>query len=96
MAIDDVVSRMEVYKLIVGKQIEGPPSISDFDVHPEKVDEVYLLAKKMQRVYGGINPNINQQYYSRSFKEIESAYLSKDMAAFKKAVRSLMEDIAFD
>ena len=99
MGIEERAGKFDVFKQIVGKQVcQGtfPGDVPEFTIAPEKVDETYLLVKKMQRCYHD-QPNYpTAAYFSRSFKAVEEAYLAQDLPGFQKAVRGLMIDIDSD
>ncbi|MFH1638172.1 MAG: hypothetical protein ABIB71_07130 [Candidatus Woesearchaeota archaeon] len=96
MAIDDKIGKWDAFKQIVrqehcqGKYAGDVPNLK---IPAEKVDEIYLIVKKMQRCYHDQPEYAVSKYYAMSFSLIEDAYLSRDFEAFKGAVRGLMFDI---
>ena len=98
MAIDKITNKWDTFKRIVGKEPFGgryPGDVPEFDIPSNKIDEVYLTVKKMQKGYHG-RRDPTAKYFAKSFRLIEDAYLSRDMNAFKEAVRELMENIDSD
>ena len=94
MAIDDRIGKWETFKLIVGQRhCQGvfPGDIPKFEISPEKVDEVYLTIKKMQRCYYDTPDYPVSKYFAKAFESIERAYLLRDMSTFHTSVTDLME-----
>jgi len=95
MAIDDRIGKREIFESVVGQEpFRGshPGDVPEFEISPEKVDKIYLEAKKMERVYS----SADNPYYATCFAEIERAYLDSDPEAFRVAVRGLMISIDAD
>ncbi|MGV8087088.1 MAG: hypothetical protein ACP5N1_05655 [Candidatus Woesearchaeota archaeon] len=96
MAIDDTISDGMLFEKIVGKKScngNYPGDVPDFKINLKQIDKTYLLIKKMQRVYHSDPTYAVSKYYAESFNNVEEAYLSKNLDAFKRAVKDLMMDI---
>ena len=99
MAIDDRIAKHDAFERIVGKTRGNgrfPGDVPDFEIPASRIDEVYLIVKKMQRCYATSPENPTGEYYAESFANVEKAYLSQCPSAFKEAVRELMVDIDSD
>lgn len=97
MAIDDRIGKHEAYMQIFGQkpcQGEYPGDVPKLEIPAERVDDVYLIVKKMQRCYHNQPGYPTAEYYAPHFARIEEAYLSQDWQAFKLSVIGLM--IAID
>ena len=99
MAIDGRLENHELFELITGRKLYGgdfPGDVPEFDIHPEKIDQIYLAVKKFQRCYHKPSERGTAKYYAPCFEQVEDAYLSEDFGAFKEAVRFLAISIDFE
>jgi len=87
MGIEDIVSKYDLYNMIVkdpciGRIVKNP----EFELPCENIDEIYIKIKKFQR-------GLNQEEMDKVMpylESVEKGYVSKDFSAFENGVKDLM------
>jgi len=104
MTITERVGKWEFFKLVTGRDFWGrdgwkPKTIGDtpnFEIPEDRIDEVYLAAKKMLRCYYPDDGRSNCRYYGELIAKVEDAYLLKDIEGFREAIEDLVTGISAD
>jgi hypothetical protein len=99
MGIEDIVGKIEVFEKIVGQKPYQGKILGDipaFEIKNDKVDEIYLTLKKMQRDIIQDRGNLNAKDYLSDFEDLDIAFVERNMALFKEAVTNLMISIDYD
>ncbi len=98
MTISDSINVVKAFESIVGKSFmrsnrHSPLYVHDLSIESDRVDEVYLIIKKLKRTYsrGYFRRTIN-----RADARIEKAYVSEDMDGFVRNVKGLMQKLSRD
>lgn len=105
MAIDDRIGKWDFFQQVTGHdywdrsdswQAQFPGDIPDFEIPEERVDEIYLLAQKLKRCYEPDDGRSTCKYYTDAISAVERAYVARDVASFRTAVRGLVTAISAD